>query len=110
MSLLDRLNLPDQVAVDRDYYEVLESHLEYMKKHASTRRRDFGLDEAAKYKGDFYGLLYSLGVDKKYYYPIMRVNGLSNSGEYDGLMNSIMHPSEEVLNDITTIYLSREIS
>jgi len=109
VSLLEDINTPDDIVKDPDYYEVLESHLSFMKTHRSTKTISIGLDQAAIYKGDFYGLLNSLHVDKKYHYPIMRVNGLLSSSDYDGILSEIIQPSEEVINDITTIYLSVEV-
>ncbi len=110
MSLLQDLNIPEDLVKERDYYELLESHMTYMKAHRSTKVLNVGLDQAAIYKGDFYGLLNSLHVDKKYHYPIMRANGLFSSSEYDGLMSEIIKLGEEVINDITTIYLSVEVN
>lgn len=109
MSLLEDIHLPDDIAKDPEYYEVIESHLSFMRAHRSTKTITVALNQAAIYKGDFYGLLNSLHVDKKYHYPIMRVNGFLSSSDYDGLLSEILQPSEEVINDIITVYLSVEV-
>lgn len=109
MSLLDTLYLPEDIVRERDYYEVLESHLTYIRNHSSTKVIDVGLDQAAIYKGDFYGLLNSLSVNKKYHYPIMRVNGLLCSADYDGKTSEILRPAEDTINSIITIYQSVEV-
>lgn len=108
MSLLEDINTPEDIAKDVNYYEVMENHLSFMKTHRNTRTITVGMDQAAIYKGDFYGLLNSLHVDKKYHYPIMRVNGLLSSSDYDGVLTEILQPGEDVINDIITIFLSVE--
>ncbi len=108
MSLIEKFILPEEYTTKRDFYEVIESHLTYLKNHPSTHLTTIQPDQAAIYKGDFFGLLNSMSVDKKYHYPIMRVSGYLSSSDYNGLGLEIYMPSEEVINEIITIYLSRE--
>lgn len=108
MSLIDKLILPEKHTTERDFYEVIESHLTYLKNHPLTRLTTVQPDQAAIYKGDFFGLLNSMSVDKKYHYPIMRVSGYLSSSDYNGLDLELYMPSEEVVNEIMTVYLSRE--
>lgn len=108
MSLLDMLSIPEDVVKERDYYELFESHVTYLKNLSSTQVTSITEHQASIYQGDFYGLLYKLGVEKKYHYPIMRVNGLLASSNYDGKTTEIILPSLSEMNAITTIYSSNE--
>lgn len=108
MSLLELITAPEDVAKDRDYYDVQESHLEYLRKHRTTKVEVIGREITAKYKGDFYGLLNYLGVDKKYHYLIMRLNNLSCSSSFDGDTNIIVRPDLGTINGIFVIYSSEE--
>ena len=110
MSLLQDLDVASDLAKDRGYYELIESHLAYLKKLAATTVRTIAPLDAAVYKGDFYGLLYYLGVEKKYHYPIMRINDLNNSSDYDGINTQILFPPEDVVSSFVTIYESEEVN
>lgn len=108
MSLLEDLVIPEDIHKERSYYEEIEAHLTYFKNHSTTKMISVEANEAAIYKGDFYGLLNSLRIDKKYQYPIMRVNGMLCSSDYDGLKTLFIQPADAVINDVVTVYLSVE--
>ena len=108
MSLLDDLVIPEDLHKDRNYYEEIDAHLGYFKNHSGTTTFTVERSVAAVYKGDFYGLLNYLHIDKKYHYPIMRVNDMLCSSDYDGLKTLLIRPSETAINDVVVVYLSVE--
>lgn len=108
MSLLSELVPPDDSAKTRDYYDMLNSHVGFLKNHATTERRSVTPLQAAIFRGDFYGLLHSVGIDKKYHYLIMRVNGLDASNQFDGLNTELLLPSLGLIESIIVLYNSKE--
>lgn len=107
MSLLVKIKRPENVAKDRDFYEMQESHIEYIKKNTTEYYSVTAL-QAAIYRGDFYGLLDSLGVEKKYQYLIMRVNGLNCSSDFNGEKIDLLKPPMDIIGRIMVIYSSIE--
>lgn len=109
MSLLDILEIPEDVVNDPNYYVHLETHVEYLKYHKGTMVLSVTGLEAEKYKADFYGLLLSLKVERKYHYLVMRMNGYANSSDYDGIRTDILYPDVGEAARVIDIYSSLEL-
>lgn len=108
MSLLSRLVEPDTQVLEPAYYVLLESHVHALREHPDGEVTMVTLQQAAKYRGDFSGLLDSLGIDKKYHYLVTRVNGWTSSIDYDGLTPTVLVPPLSVVAQIIAQYQSRE--
>lgn len=107
MSLKEDLSLPDEVVLQRDYYELIESHLSLLIQK-TQEQITITQQQAAQYRGDFYGLLDLLGIEKKFQYPIMRVNGLLASDRYDGEKIHFLKPPFDLIGNIIMVYQSKE--
>lgn len=59
---------------------------------------------AAKYEGDFYGLLDALGVAKIYHYHVMIFNGYRHSGDFEGVATEVKIPTHHMTNTLRTMY------
>lgn len=108
MSLLDQIIMPSKVVKEINFYTLQETHITYLTNHYETQQLVFEAQKAEKYKGDFYGLLDFLSIDKKYHYLIMRVNGYYCSSDYEGDRNYILLPSLSEMGKIFSIYNSIE--
>ena len=107
MALKEDLRLPSDDTLLRDYYELVESHLSYLIAN-TTEQITITQQQAAQYRGDFYGLLDLLGIEKKFQYPIMRANGLLSSDRFDGTKIQLLKPPFELIGNMFTIYQSKE--
>ena len=76
---------------EQSFLNVIEDHLEWLKKRPGMEIQAIEPIKAYKYTGDLYGLLLELGVDPKLWYVIMRMTGLS--------------ASEEMNKDVLTLYM-----
>lgn len=108
MALTDELILPEPHSLERNFLVLLESHLHYLRNHPQTTVRPVSALDGDVYTGDFYGLLDSILVEKKYQYPVMRVNGLRSSSDYAGKELNILIPPFTVIDQLTAIALSVE--
>ena len=79
------------------FYTAIYSFIPYLKKLTVTYQTPTN-NILYKYTGDFYGLLDSLGIAKKYHYAVMLFNGLTDSGNYDPAMNIIQIPNLEEID------------
>lgn len=108
MSLLSRLTTPNPIVKEESYYILLDTHVDYFKKHSKTKYISVTGLQAEKYKGDFHGLLNYLAIDKKLHYLITRMNNLYSSSDYDGELLSIMIPEPGAVAQVIATYSSIE--
>jgi hypothetical protein len=92
---------------DDSYYShefkvLIESHLNYLKAN-DARIVDVSEHQNYKWEGDFYGLLDDFNISKDYHYPIMRMNGITNSAHYKGDLKMIVIPDYNVIERLKTI-------
>lgn len=97
---------------EKTYYEegfllYLETHLNYFK--TSTGIKSFPVGDAENYKfiGDFYGILDSHSIEKKYHYIVMRFNNLKNSNDYKGDLLRILLPDFNQIELLKNLYLTK---
>ena len=62
--------------------QALEDHLEILQTTGISTIAQLTAGQASKYKGDFYGLLGSLGVSSDIQWITMRVNGYHSPADY----------------------------
>lgn len=63
----------------------------------------------AKYRGDYYGLLNELRVPPDLYYPILRINNLDSSSNYDGKTLEVIIPDLNRLSMQKNILNTRKL-
>ena len=107
MALVDELRLPDPRVMDPNFLVLVESCLEYLRKLPGTQMITVPAQTAAKYAGDFSGLLDTQAIDKKFHYLVMRTNNLRSSCDYDGLVQNLIIPDLTVASQIMTTWSSR---
>mgnify|MGYP007069470120 CR=1 FL=1 len=98
----------DDVYYSNAYFVMIESHLSYLKSLKDNQTFSITKQQNDKYEGDFYGLLNELNFEKRYHYPIMRINGLDNSNDFEGDRDFILVPSLQEVNLLTRILTSKQ--
>lgn len=89
---------------DSAFLNLLEDHLDYLKKLPSNRFYTTTYQLADKYQGDFYGLLDHLQLPKKYHYIVMRVNSLLTSSDYTADQITIIIPDVSEIDLLKAVY------
>lgn len=90
----------------KDFRVVIENHLNVLFTSNKTKLLEVTDQASLKYLGDFYGLLYFLGVEQDLHWIVLRVNKLHNTLNYDGNLKSIRIPSRQEIN----ILLARQLT
>lgn len=107
-GLVDQLVIPSQIQADRNYYELQETHLHYLRTDPETYEMELDPLTADVWVGDFYGLLNQLRIDKKFAYLIMRINGYTSASDFNGDRKTLLIPSPTAVSRIVTQYSSFE--
>jgi hypothetical protein len=106
MSLKDNLLSPGaEVFYDPSFRRVFEDHLSLI----LNDRTNFDITEidpntAARFAGDFKGLMVSMLVSPFMHYFNMRVNQLKYSSEYNGDLVNVIILRESVINRLANTY------
>jgi len=77
------------------FRQMVEDHLSVLKNMSTTQTRIITSDDWAtlyKYEGDFYGLLYAMGYDRRYHWTIMRMNGYRSRFEATDQIVALLIP------------------
>lgn len=107
MSLLTKLRFPERVVLEQDYYVLTETHLQFLRNHPSTATVSVTPQTAAKYQGDFYGLLKHLNIGKNHYL-ILRMNQLYSPLDYHSEHLFLKIPESNTVERYMAIYRSVE--
>lgn len=86
------------------FREVILLHMPLLEKRQANSSVEISQDEADKWYGDFYGLLYSKGVMPHMHWFITVFNGLTDSGAYNSDFLEIRTPDAEYIEKIIDIH------
>jgi len=91
------------------YYENM--YRIWMEAFGPYIRNDFTIQNvtpavAARYEGDFYGLLDKMMVPKQYHHLITMFNGYRHPGDYDGVNTDIKIPNSGFYDIMRTMYVT----
>ena len=92
---------------EEDFIILVESHLTKLRHSPNVRERDIEPLQSYKYTGDFYGLLDSLSIDKKYHFIVLRFNGYESSADFKGEEELILVPDFNEIELLKNIYVTR---
>jgi hypothetical protein len=107
MNILKQLPNIETFYFEEGFINTVESHLTYLR-NTNTQFKVIDTHLLDKYRGDFYGLLDELGIDKQYHYTVMRVNGLESSDNYRSTMTAIILPDFTEIESIKDIYRTKK--
>ena len=98
MDLFNKLTaVQDNVYFTKTFQDIVETHLLYLNNERFVEIRQIAPYLSLKYKGDFYGLLLELKIDRVAHYASLRINNLVNPFDYDGKENFIRVVNSGVL-------------
>lgn len=89
---------------DQGFRAVLETHMDYLRRHPESDFLTIETYPAHKYEYDLYGLLAYYKVDLKYHWLVMRMNELTSPTEYSSEVTALIIPSNTVINSIIQNY------
>jgi|JFJP01.1.fsa_nt_gi hypothetical protein len=88
-----------------DFMAFLEQHLSYIERHGVTLAT-ITPTGSYKHEGNFYGVLNELKISVNFHYITMRINGLKNSNEFNGIDVDIKIPDFGVIDQLKNQYLT----
>lgn len=88
----------------RDFNQVLDSHLEYLKTAGNTQYMEIPSAWLGNYKGDFYAVLWGFNIPAQYHRIIMRLNGYHSPTDYAGTAGAVLVPDISVIDAILSVY------
>lgn len=97
-----------KVYFDIGFMAFIDQHLPYIKSHGLTMVT-LTSSNAYKHAGNFYGILAELNIPHNYHYAIMRINGLLNSNDYDGIDGMIKLPNLDIVDQLRNQYKTLNI-
>lgn len=96
----------DDLYYTKGFMDVLESHVDYLRKSTKTSTYQVDKDIAYIYQGDFYGYLSFRNVNQRLHWITMRVNGYYSSFEFKPTVSSILVPSSQDIELIRLSYMN----
>lgn len=85
-----------------DLRRVLKDHKLYMLKHPDTKRVPLVARHSYPERHNLYAYCLDAGIATTLIYPIMLLNDINNNMEFKDTMESILIPSESVVNNIAS--------
>ena len=83
---------------------LLETHLDWISRHAETRVLGVDLGLASKFNGDLFSYLSAMNIPREIHYAVMRLNRMTSPTEFgDQTVNSIV-PSVKAIEDLKVLY------
>lgn len=104
--LTDSIEGLEDRMLSEEFISALESYIPFLREHPESKTAEISLHQAAKFRGDFYGLLNELGWDKKYHLTILRMNGYMSSTDYEGETTLILYPPQNVVDMFFTSFIT----
>lgn len=90
---------------DPRFHQMLETYMDYLRKHPGTVTLNLSPHDVYKYQGDWAGLLNNLKIPWEYHWAILRINGFANVCNVDQELSSILVPDLSVLDNIRQFFL-----
>lgn len=87
-----------------DFSQVLDSHIEYLRKAGNPRVEAIDRRFLGQFRGDFYAVLSHLRVHPKYHRITMLLNGFTNPIEFNGQLDTVFIPDTDEIDGILAVY------
>ena len=110
MSLIERLNNPGaNLYYEQAFRNVFEDHLSYIKQNKQNFITSVTVDQntAARFAGDFRGLMLAVSVFPHLHWFNMRLNGYSSCSDYDGQQLTIELINENIIKELSRVYKTK---
>ncbi len=89
-----------------DFRIVLETHMEWLKKHSTTVSRHVQPNEADKFEGDLSGYLINVNIERYLHWVIMRMNGMFSNTDFHVGFTVLLLPDPNTLDEIRQLYMT----
>lgn len=91
--------------IDERTNDVWEIFLDYIEKNAESGYKDITDTLAYSSEFDLYAIFYKIGVQERFHYPTMRLNGFRSPCDYQGDINKIKLYDPATLENIYKSYI-----
>lgn len=91
---------------DDGFRNTLESHLEYLRNHANTRKFILEPHIVHRYEFDFFGLCAASRIEDHFHWLVMRMNNLHVPTNFPSDISEILVPDPSVVEQIRQVYMS----
>ena len=90
----------------QEYKSLIEDHLPLLRADPASERVVISPHLAMKYNNNFLALLAdpAIGIDYKYHWAIMRVNGFHHPAEFKETMQSFIKPNLPALENLSRVH------
>lgn len=95
---MDTSNEGDAIYFDPAFLRMLETHLLWLNNQADTTTHPLDPHVAAKYDGDFKGLMVAMGVPPQCHYITMVMNGMHGPQDFHRGVRNLRIPSAQTIN------------
>ena len=99
----------DEIFFDPNFLNLFESHISFLEKSNKFTLNSLDPISVYKYEGDLFGLLNSLGIEKRYHLLIMMFNNFRSPDELKQGISLIKIPNIDEIELIKNIYKSTTI-
>jgi hypothetical protein len=105
---INSLNIDPGEAIfySKAFMDTMESHVGYFRKSLKSNIVQIDQGKAAVYVGDFFGYLSAVGIEAKYHWLFMRINGYYNSNEFTIDKFSLILPDKNEIEQIRSSFVS----
>lgn len=97
---MDTENEGDAIYHDPAFQRLLETHLLWLNTHPDTVTHPLDPHVAAKYDGDFKGLMVAMGVPVQCHYITMVMNGMNGPQDFHRGVRNLRIPAAQVINSL----------
>lgn len=95
------------VNYEQKYRNVLETHMDAIRKDPDTINTQINTHDAYKYEYDFYGLLQHLGFPDDFHWIVLRTNDMVDPRDYTADRTVIAIPSTAFLEKLRRLYMTK---
>ena len=95
MTVLNLQNAPREINYfSAGFRNIVENHLQILRNTAKTESIAVAGKDEVKHRGDFYGLMHEMNIDRNFHWIALRLNDLHSPMDYDGKLLSVLLPDE----------------
>lgn len=83
---------------------LLETHLDWISRHAETRVLGIDKGIANKFNGDLFSYLSALNIPREIHYAILRLNRMTSPTDFNDQIDNLVVPSVKAIEDLKVLY------
>lgn len=99
-NLVDLMHPPSSVYFTRRWHRYFDKWIPWIIERGGDKVHPIQDNLGYIYAGDLEGYLTYIGIDKKYHYPIMRLNGMESMTDFNEERNIMVIPEFGLIDQI----------